>query len=149
MADLRNLKLAVATRNSMVDAVTALIDAGGAGNPGKIQIYDGTIPGADEAVSTQTLLAELTFTDPATGAFAAASNGSASANAITDDSSANASGTASWFQVVDSAGTVIFRGSVGPSGDGNTYDMTLDDVNIVAGGVVQISSFTFTQPTNA
>ena len=59
-----NFRIAASTRNSMLDALTAKIDADvGAGT---IKIYSGTQPAnADTALSGNTLLATLTFTDPA------------------------------------------------------------------------------------
>jgi hypothetical protein len=84
------------------------------------------------------LLAELTFGNPA---FGAASAGVATANAITQDSSANASGTCTWFRVVKSdTTTVLFDGSVGTSG----ANLNLNSVAISSGAAVQVTSLTFT-----
>lgn len=118
-------------------AADAVVDQA---DSGKLRIYDGTKPAtADTAITTQTLLAELTMNATA---FGAASNGVASANAITADSSANATGTASWFRMTKSDGTtVIGDGTVGTSG----CDLNLDSVSITAGQSVSISSFTYTQ----
>lgn len=129
-----NPKLSNAEASAAADAV------GTNANSGFLRIYDGTQPAnADTAVSTQTLLAELTLN---ADAFAAASNGVATANAITADSSANATGTATWFRVVRSNGTsVMFDGSVGTSG----ADLNLNTTSIVAGANVSITSFTYTQ----
>lgn len=126
---------AIAACNAIVD----LID-GGSG-AGKIMIYDGTQPAdVSIAVSTQTLLAELVLSDPAFGAAAdGTGKATATASAITEDSSANASGTATWFRVVDSDDTAIIDGSVGTS----SADLVLNDVSIVAAGPVAISSWTF------
>src|SRR4051794_25514811 len=98
-------KLSNAAASAGADAILALL------NNGFLDIYDGTQPStADTAVSTQTKLARLTF---GATAFAAASNGAASANAITSDSSADATGTASWFRALKSDGTtVVYDGSV-------------------------------------
>lgn len=129
---------AIAACNSIVD----LIDAGA--SAGKIRIYDGTRPAdPDTAVSTQTLLAELTFSDPAFGNAAdGAPGGVATASSITADSSANATGTASWFRVVDSDGLAIFDGDVGTSGS----DLNLSSVSITSGDNVAVTSFTYTMP---
>lgn len=107
---------------------------------GYLRIYDGTQPAnADTAVGAQVLLAELRF---GADAFAAASNGVATANAITDDSSANATGTATWFRVLRSDGTsVLFDGSVGTSG----ADLNLNSVAIQSGAAVSVTAFTFTE----
>lgn len=128
-----NPKTAVAMRNAALDAVLANA------NSGKLRIYDGTQPtDADTAVGAQVLLAELTMN---AAAFAAASGGSATANAITNDSSANATGTATWFRLLKSDGTTaIMDGSVGTSG----ANLNLGTVSIVAAAVVSVTSFTVT-----
>lgn len=132
-----NFKQANAAVNAAADAVCALL------NGGKLRIYDGSQPAtADTAVSGQTLLAELTFGNPA---FAGASAGQATANAITQDSSADATGTAAWFRALKSDNTPVYDGSVGTSG----ADLNLNSVAIQAGAAVQISSLTYTQPKNA
>jgi hypothetical protein len=140
--------MALATRISNAaaiaacDAIVDLID-GGAG-AGLLRIYDGTQPtDPDTAIGAQNLLAELTLSDPAFGAAAdAAPGGRATASAITTDASANATGTASWFRVVTSAGTAIIDGSVGTSG----ADLNLNTTSIVLGASVAVTSWTFTVP---
>lgn len=129
-------QLANANRSRAADAVTARC------NTGYIRIYSGTQPtNADTALSGNTLLAELRF---GATAFGAAVNGVATANAITADSSADASGTASFFRVFESDGTtVVFDGSVGTSG----ANLNLNSTSISAGANVAISSLTYTQPT--
>lgn len=128
-----NTQLTNLAVNTMVDALTALA------NSGKLRIYDGTQAAtADTAVGAQTLLAELTLNATA---FGAASAGVATAGAITADSSANATGTASWFRVVKSDGTtVLWDGSVGTSG----ANLNLNSTSIASGQNVAVSSFTFT-----
>jgi hypothetical protein len=120
--------------NTACDAMTALA------NSGKLRIYDGTQPAtADTAISTQTLLAELTLNATA---FAGAVAGVATANAITSDTSADNTGTATWFRVVESNGTtVLWDGSVGTSG----ADLNLNTVGLAAGAAVAVSSFTVTE----
>lgn len=108
-------------------------------NSGILRIYDGTQPAtADTAVSTQVILAELTMNATA---FGAAANGVITANAITGDTSANASGTASWFRLFQSNGTTaLVDGTVGTSG----CDMNLNSVGITAGSAVNITAFSLT-----
>jgi len=108
-------------------------------NSGKLRIYDGTQPAtADTAVSTQTLLAELTMNATA---FGAASAGVITANAITSDSSADATGTATWFRLLKSDGTTpLWDGSVGTSG----ANLNLNSVAIQSGAAVSVSSFVHT-----
>jgi len=121
------------------NAVTALIGSGA-----KLRIYSGTQPvNADTGLSGNTLLAELALS--ATPFGAAVDNtdkATATANAVTADSSADAAGTATWFRVVTSGGTTIWDGSVGTTG----ADMNLNSVSITLGANVSISGWTFTMP---
>ena len=87
-----NTQLSNEAVNAEGDALGALL------NNGYLRIYDGSQPAtANTAVSSQVLLAELRFNATA---FAATSGGVMTANAITAESSANASGTASWFRAL-------------------------------------------------
>ena len=132
-----DLNISIAAANAAADAVVDLLDAGA--GAGKLRIYDGTKPaGPGTAISTQNLLAELTFSDPA---FGAASSGVATASAITSDSSADLTGTASWFRALDSNNVAIFDGTVGTSG----ADLNLSTTSIVAAVQVAITSLTYTQ----
>jgi hypothetical protein len=132
-------RLSNAVRSAMADAWVDSVD-GGTG-AGYVQIRSGAQPATVATAATGTLLATLTYSDPA---FGAAVNGVATANAITGDTSADATGTAGWFRVFDSANTAIFDGAITATGGGG--DMTLDNVSIVAGGAVNITSHTVTQP---
>lgn len=131
-------RLTNASASAAADAVVDRLD-GGAG-AGTLKIYDGTIPAtADTAVGAQNLLATLTFSDPA---FGAASNGVATASAITSDTAADATGTASWARWADSNGVTVLDCTVGTSGD----DINLNTVAIVAGATVSVTALTYTQP---
>ena len=130
-------RLTNAAASAAADAVVDRIDAGGAGT---IKIYTGTIPtDADTAIGAQTLLATLTFSATA---FGAASNGVATASAITDDTSADATGTAAWARIASGAGTTQMDVTVGTSGE----DINFNTVSFVAGATVAITSLTVTQP---
>ena len=121
------------TRNNMLNQITAALDAGS--GAALIRIYDGTRPATGGTATT--LLAELTCSDPSA---AAASSGVLTFSAITQDASANASGTATWFRMVDSASTFVLDGSVSTSG----ADLNLTTTSIVATQPVSITSATFT-----
>lgn len=125
------LALSTTLRNARLDAITTAVGASGL-----VRIYDGTRPASGGAATT--LLAELTCS--ATFA-AAASGGVLTVNAVTQDSSANATGTATWFRVVTSGGTFVIDGSVGTSGS----DLNLNTTSIVTGAAVSITSFTITE----
>lgn len=136
------LSLANDTAIAGCDAIVDLVD-GGVG-AGSIQIYSGTVPtDADTALSGNTLLAEPVFSATAFGA-CADNTGKATATAasITSDSSANASGTASFFRVTNGDGTVIWQGTAGTSGT----DLILDSATITAGQTVSVSSLTISLP---
>lgn len=127
-----------------LDAIVDLVDAGA--GAGTLRIYDGTPPAdADAALSSNTLLAQLTMSDPA---FGAASDGTGeatvSASSITDDSSADATGTASFFRLLDSDANVVFQGTCGTS----DADLILDSTSISSGVTVSVSSLTITLPEN-
>ena len=119
-------------RDAMLDAITTY-----AGNAALLRIYDGSRPAT--AGTATTLLAELTCGTP----FAAAAvNGVLTLGAITQDSSANATGTATWFRIVKSDGTTfVMDGSVGTSGS----DLNLTTTSIVSGQPVSLSSFVITE----
>lgn len=128
-----NPKISSTAVNAQADALSDLLDNG------YLRIYDGTQPAnANTAVSTQVLLAELRFN--ATSA-PAASGGTLTMNAITQDSSANNTGTATWFRALKSDGsTVVFDGSVGTS----SCDINLGSTSITSGSSVGVTSMTFT-----
>ncbi len=128
-----NPKISSTAVNAQADALSDLLDNG------YLRIYDGTQPAnANTAVSTQVLLAELRFNATAAPA---ASGGTLTMNAITQDSSANNTGTATWFRALKSDGsTVVFDGSVGTSG----CDINLGSTSITSGSSVGVTSMTFT-----
>jgi hypothetical protein len=128
-----NTQLANATVNGQADNLATRL------NSGFLRIYDGAQPAnADTAVGAQVLLAELTFN--ATAAPAAVA-GVLTFNAITQDTAANATGTATWCRAVQSNGTtVVMDGTVGTA----TSNLILSTTAIVIGGPVSVSSFSHT-----
>jgi hypothetical protein len=133
------LKLSTTARNALANAIKTAIDAGAAA--GTIKIYDGAQPSTpqDAPTGSNHLLATLAFGDPS---FGAASVGVITANAITQDSSADATGTAAWARIADSDGNAIMDVDVGTSG----ATINLNTTSIVAGGPVSITSATITMP---
>lgn len=121
--------LATSVRNSRMNVIRDAIDAG-AGS-GLIRLYTEPRPATGGAVTT--LLAELTFSGTS---YAAASSGSITANTISQDPSANATGTAVWARVVDSTGQFVFDCDVGTSGS----DINLNSTGIATGLAVEITS---------
>lgn len=126
-----------------VGAVKALL------NSGVLKVYTGTQPAdANTAITTQVLLATLTFGSTAFGSATASGSGgskvvNAVANTITSDTDAAATGTATWFRAYETGGTTaVLDGSVGVSG----ADVNLSTVNIIAGGTVELTGFTLSEP---
>lgn len=123
---------AATLRDAMLDQITTR-----AGASALLRIYDGTRPATGGTATT--LLAELTCN---TTFAPAAVNGVLTLNAITADSSANATGTATWFRIVQSDGsTFVMDGDVGTSGS----DLNLTSTSIVATQSVSVSSFVITE----
>jgi len=120
--------LSTAARNAACQAIVSLVDAGTTNANGQLII----MTAGDVAVSTHNL------SNPA---FGAPVSGVATASAIADDTNA-AGGTAALFKFVDRDGTEVFRGTVGTTG----AELNLSSTSIPAGGTVQISSFTTTEP---
>ena len=134
------LKISTESADAMLGALSTLL------NSGKIRIYSGTEPNtANTTLSGNTLLAELTFGATAFGApTASGADRIITANAITQDSAADATGTATFFRATNTTGTVTYyQGTVGTSGQ----QLNLTATNIVADGVVSVSSLSITMPT--
>jgi len=127
------LSYSTTLRNAQLDAVTTT-----AGASGKLRIYSGTRPANVAASITGTLLAELTCN----ATFApAASSGVLTLNSITQDASADATGTATHFRLWKSDGTTaVIDGDVSTSGS----DLNLNSTSITAGATVSVTSFTIT-----
>jgi len=139
-----NTNISMASAQAALNAVVDRLDLGTAANP-RLRIYDGTQPGRpDDAITTQTLLAEI---DLGTAAiFGAATTGTGTetntavataANLPKADASANATGVAAWFRAVDKDGTGIIDGSAGMS----NADLILDNTSIASGQSVTLSSW--------
>ena len=127
------IKYSDTLRNNQLNQITSAIGASGL-----LRIYSGTRPANVAAAITGTLLAQLTLN--ATFAPAAAS-GVLTANAITGDSSADATGTATHFRIFQSNGTTaVIDGDVGTSGS----DLNLTTVSIVSGQPVNVTGLTIT-----
>jgi len=124
------LAYSTAIRNAQADAITAAV-----GGSALLRIYSGTRPATGGTATT--LLAELTCN----ATFApAASGGVLTLNVITQDSSANATGTATWFRILTSGATICIDGNVGTSGS----DLNLNTTAITATDPVAVSSFVIT-----
>lgn len=129
-------RLGTTMRNNATNGVVDTIDQGA--GAGTVKIYTGSQPGAVGG-TYGTLLGTLIFSDPA---FGNSTTGVATASAVTSDTSADNSGTATTFALLDSDANVLADGTCG-LGSG---DLSFDNNVIVAGGVIAISSMQVTTP---
>lgn len=125
------LGLATTIRTSRATQILDAIDAGA--GAGTLNIYSGTRPATAAAITTQVLLGTLTFSDPC-GTVTA---GVLTFSAITQDASADATGTATWFRVLDSNGSFVMDGAVTVTGGGG--DLTLNTTSITIGGPISVT----------
>lgn len=131
------IKFSTVTKEAILTQVKNAID-GGSG-AGTIKLYTGTIPATPEtAISSQVLLGTLTFSDPC-GVVGTPTAGALTFSAITQDSSADATGTATWARIADSSGTTVVDINVTVTGGGGA--LQLNTTSIVAGGPIIISAF--------
>jgi hypothetical protein len=137
------LRISTGLRNALANAITAFLD-GSSGSPNNayIEIYTGSMPANPQtAISTQTKLGTLLFAVPS---FGSPSTGVITANVISRDDSADATGTAAWARVIRGDGSVAFDADVTATGGGGTIEF--NTVSFVSGGPIEISSFTLTVP---
>lgn len=125
-----------AAASAAADATLAVV------NGGTLRIYSGVKPATpDDALSGNTLLAQLGFGSPS---FGSASNGVATNNVLTSDSNAPATGTAAFFRAYSSGGAAVFQGTCGTS----NADLIMSSTAISTGGTVtcDAGALTYTQP---
>lgn len=135
-------RLSTATANAALDAINTRLNAGA--GAATLKFYTGSQPaGPDTALSGQTLLGTLTFSDPAA---AAASSRTLTFSTITEDASADATGTATWARAADSDGNAVFDADVGDSDTNPTAVIIMNEVNFASGGPIRVTSFTITLP---
>ena len=134
------ITLSTTAKNNVLIALNDLLNGGD--SPSVIDIYTGTKPaGPDTLISTQTLLGTLTCSDPA-GSVAA---GALTFGAITQDSSADATGTATWARLSSvnaSVKTPVVDIDISATGGGGF--LQLNTTSIVALGPIIITSFIVT-----
>jgi hypothetical protein len=122
------LTLENGARSAACDAVVDRVDLGA--GAGKLKIR-----------ATSTLLCTITLSDPA---FGAASNGVATAQGLPLSGVGVAAGSANNFQVTRSDDTLEWSGTV--TGTGGGGDLELNNVSITVDQVVEVTSWTHTQP---
>ena len=130
MADTTRISNAAATAEAT--AFAALL------NGGTLEIRSGSQPATADTADAGTLLAVLTFANPAA---ASVTNGVVTFDTITADTSANASGTAGYFRAKTSGGAAVWDGSIGTSG----ATLNINSTGISAGAEVAVTSLTYTR----
>jgi len=130
-------QFSVAVRNSRLDAIESTI-----GTSPFLRIYSGTPPANPAAaLSGNTLLAEVALPSDW---LAAASGGTKSKSGTWTDSSADGTGTASFYRIYASDGTTCHeQGTVTATGGGG--DMTVDSTSFTAGQSFTINTWSYTE----
>lgn len=130
------IQLSTGVRNARLDAIETA-----AGTSAKLRIYTGATPASCAAAEGGTLLVEFSL---ALDWAAAASGGSKSFNNAPLSSNAVAGGIAGHFRLMSSDGlTCHMQGTVTATGGGG--DMTVDNTNIAASQMVNVTSFTLNE----
>lgn len=129
------LQLSVAARNARLEAIETTI-----GTAAKLRILTGAPPTDCSTAQTGTLLCEMAlpadYLDNASGGSKLKSAGAWAGTGA-------ATGTAGYFRIVDSAGTVChLQGTITIAGGGG--DMTLDNTSIAATQAVTVNTFSLT-----
>lgn len=128
------MQFGVTTRNARLDAIETVV-----GTAPLFQIYTGSMPANCGTAASGTKLLEITLPSDW---LAAASSGS-KAKSGTWSAAAVATGTAGYFRVMDSGGTVChIQGTVTASGGGG--DAIIDNTSIASGQTVTVSTFSIT-----
>jgi hypothetical protein len=131
------LKFSDALRTARAQAISDFFSGGA----GILRIYNGARPAKGAAITTQTLLSQHACSATFAGA---PSNGVLTLNPVQTQSSAAATGGATWFRFLRAdAATFVMDGDV--SNQAGSGDLKLDDTNIVQNGAVAISSGIFTE----
>lgn len=139
-----NTRISNAAAIAACNAIVDLLDEGtGAAT---IRGRTGTQPANPDATESGTLLFTLTCSSTAFGAAADANpGGRATAASITDDTSADATGTLGYCRagsIGAGGGNAHIDGEAGTSG----ADFNFNTVSIVAGSTVSLTSWTVTMP---
>jgi hypothetical protein len=140
------MKISNASADAALTALGALL------NGGKIIIYSGTEPTtANVGLSANTVLADISLAATAFGTAVMDDDGVSrkieAAGVPRSDTSADATGSATFFRAYKSTGTstadVVYQGTCGTSGQ----QLNLNSTDLIAGGNVSISSLKITLPT--
>jgi hypothetical protein len=137
------LSLSLIGRNAAGSAIVGMIDTGTKNANGYLEIRSGNKPETPQIAATGELLATLSFSNPAFGPM---SEGSTTSNAVAPDISVDATGVAGWFRIYNRDNNAVIDGTVTAQGGGG--DLEFDNINFIAGGTVQITTFVLTVPNS-
>lgn len=122
---------------TMLTSVLTAVDAGGAA--GQILIYTGTKPASPDIAPTScTLLGTLTLSYPC----GVVGTRALTFSKVTEDDSADASGTAAWARIQTSAGVAVI--DVDASLTSGTAFLKMNTLSIVQTGPIRITSMMMT-----
>jgi len=121
-------------RNAQLQLIVDAIDADS--NPGYMEMYDGDQPATGAAVTDQTLLGVLTFSQPC-GVVVA---GEIEFDTITGEDGALDSGTITWARVYDGAGNFVMDMDVGTEGQGKA--ITMNTTAVTQGAPISLAGGT-------
>lgn len=129
------IQLSTTVRNARLDALETAI-----GTAPILRIRTGAAPANCAAARSGTVLASMTLPSDW---LAAASGGSKALSGTWQDLTADATGTAAHFEIMDSTGTTChLQGTVTLTGGGG--DMTVDNTSIATNQQVTVTGFTLT-----
>lgn len=131
------LRFSTALRTARGERIVAAIDAGA--GPGTMAFYTAPVPATGGAVTSQTLLGTVAFGDPS----GTVADGITTMNALTDDTSADATGDAAWVRIYDGAGAFVADLDVTDNAGAGPVKMA--SVSIIQGGVIAVTAFTVTE----
>lgn len=125
------------SKDAVLNALKGRIDNGGAA--GSIKIYTGTKPaGPGTAITNQVLLGTLALSYPC----GAVAGGALTFGPITQDSQADATGTATWARIFDSNGNAKI--DVDASVTGGSGFMQMNTTSVIFNGPILINSCVIT-----
>ena len=124
-------------RTARANLIVATINLGV--GPGTLQVYTATKPAKGAAITTQTLLGTLTFSEPA----GTVTNGVLTFAVIVDDSSADADGIAAWARVLDGDGAFVMDVDITDTAGAGPIKMP--STQVYAGGILHITSAVLTE----
>jgi hypothetical protein len=124
-------------RTARAEQIIAKINAGA--GPGTMLFYTAPQPAKGAAITTQTLLGTVTFSEPAGSVV----DGELTFDVIADDASADADGPAVWVRVLNGDGGFVMDMPV--TDTNGTGPVKMPSTQIYAGGTIHVASAVLTE----